>query len=69
MRSRRIVVPRYGGPQVMRVIEEPLPKPTAGQARVSVMVTEVNFTDVLLREGDELECRSWPTGASLHGEG
>jgi hypothetical protein len=26
-RNRRIVVPPYGGPDVMKVIEEPLPEP------------------------------------------
>jgi hypothetical protein len=26
-RNRRIIVPRYGGPDVMTVIEEPLPSP------------------------------------------
>ncbi|TMS00371.1 zinc-binding dehydrogenase [Nonomuraea basaltis] len=35
----------------MRLVEEPVPQPRAGEARVKVIATEVNFTDALLREG------------------
>lgn len=36
-RNRRIVVPRYGGPEVMTVIEEPLPEPGSGEVRVRIL--------------------------------
>lgn len=50
-RNRRIIVPRYGGPDVMTVIEEPLPEPGPGEVRVRVLVAGVGYPDVLIREG------------------
>lgn len=32
-RNRRIVVPRYGGPEVMTIIEEPIPEPRTREIR------------------------------------
>jgi NADPH2:quinone reductase len=49
--NRRIVVPRYGGPDVMTVIEEPLPEPGPGEVRVRISVAGVGYPDVLIREG------------------
>ena len=31
--NRRIIVPRYGGPDVMTVVEEPLPEPGPGEVQ------------------------------------
>src|SRR5262245_4570298 len=50
-RNRRIIVPRYGGPDVMTVIEEPLPEPGPGEVRVRIVVAGVGYPDVLIREG------------------
>ena len=50
-RNRRIIVPRYGAPGVMTVIEEPLPEPGLGQVRVRILVAGVGYPDVLIREG------------------
>jgi hypothetical protein len=49
--NRRIVVPCYGGPDVMTVIEEPLPEPGPGEVRVRILVAGVGYPDVLIREG------------------
>ncbi|WP_051855221.1 hypothetical protein [Streptomyces sp. NRRL B-1347] len=49
--NRRIVVPRFGGPRTFRLVEEAIPEPGFGEVRVAVAAAEVNFTDVLLREG------------------
>ncbi|MBQ0988312.1 nitroreductase family deazaflavin-dependent oxidoreductase [Streptomyces sp. F63] len=49
--NRRIVVSRYGGPEMMRLTEEAVPRPGPGEIRVAVTAAEVNFTDLLLREG------------------
>lgn len=48
---KRVVVPRYGGPEVLRVVEEDEPKPGPGQVRVRVLAAGVSFTDTLLRAG------------------
>ena len=50
-RNRRIVVPRYGGPDVMTLIEEPLPEPGPREVRVRILVAGVGYPDVLIREG------------------
>lgn len=50
-RNRRIIIPRYGGPDVMTVIEEPLPEPGPGEVRVRIVVAGVGYPDVLIREG------------------
>jgi hypothetical protein len=50
-RNRRIIVRRYGGPDLMTVIEEPLPDPGPGEVRVRILVAGVGYPDVLIREG------------------
>ena len=47
----RVVVQRYGGPEVLRLIDEPPREPQAGEIRVRVHAAGVGFPDVLMREG------------------
>ena len=42
----------YGGPEVMRLEEIPMPLPQAGQAVVRVHAASVNFLDVQKRRGE-----------------
>ncbi len=51
MKYRHVVVERTGGPEVMRVVEDELPEPGAGQARVKILAADVSFSDVNLRRG------------------
>jgi hypothetical protein len=51
MRHARVVVPHYGGPEVITTIEEDNPAPKAGQVRVKVLAAGVSLPDVLAREG------------------
>jgi NADPH2:quinone reductase len=51
MRNTRIVVTRYGGPEVLRVDEEERPEPGAGEVRVRVLAAGVALPDVMAREG------------------
>lgn len=51
MRQKRVVVARYGGPEVITVVEEDVPIPKAGQVRVKVLAAGVGLPDVLAREG------------------
>jgi NADPH2:quinone reductase len=48
-RHRRVVITRHGGPQVLEVVEEPLPVPEAGQIRVKALASGVSAHDVMLR--------------------
>jgi NADPH:quinone reductase len=47
----RVVVQRHGGPEVLRVVDEPPCDPAAGEIRVRVHAAGVGFPDVLMREG------------------
>jgi NADPH2:quinone reductase len=51
MRQTKIVVTRYGGPDVISVAEQECPAPTAGEVRVKVLAAGVSLPDVLAREG------------------
>jgi NADPH:quinone reductase-like Zn-dependent oxidoreductase len=42
---KAVVNDRYGGPDVLRVEDVPIPTPTAGQVRVRVAATSVNLSD------------------------
>lgn len=48
---RRVVVTRYGQPEVLRLEEAALVEPGPGEARVRVRATGVAFADVLMRHG------------------
>ncbi|HET7294597.1 MAG TPA: medium chain dehydrogenase/reductase family protein [Vicinamibacteria bacterium] len=51
MTHTRIVVTRYGGPDVLQVVEEQAPEPKPGQVRVRVQAAGVALPDILAREG------------------
>jgi NADPH2:quinone reductase len=51
VKSTRILVTRYGGPEELRVIEEECPEPGRGQVRVKVLAAGVSLPDILAREG------------------
>jgi hypothetical protein len=48
---KRVVVDRFGGPEVVRVVEDDDPRPGPGEVRVRVLASGVSFTDALLRAG------------------
>jgi NADPH:quinone reductase len=43
---KAIVVEQYGGPEVLRLVEQPVPQPAAGQALVRIQAAGLNFKDV-----------------------
>lgn len=51
MKSTRILVPHYGGPEVLQVVEEDCPEPKAREVRVRIQAAGVSLPDVLAREG------------------
>lgn len=53
-RSKRVVVEQFGGPEVLRVIEEAAPRPGAGEVRLKVLAAGVSFTDAQIRAGTYL---------------
>ena len=48
---RQVVIPRHGGPGVLRFEEVPLPQPGPGQLRIAVSAAGINFADILIRQG------------------
>ena len=53
-RMKRVVVDHFGGPEVLRVVEEDDPRPGPGEVRVRVLAAGVSFTDAQLRAGTYL---------------
>jgi NADPH2:quinone reductase len=50
MRYERVIVTRYGGPEVISLIEEDLPAPQPEEVRVKVLAAGVSLPDILARE-------------------
>jgi NADPH2:quinone reductase len=48
---KRVVVERFGGPEVLKVVEDEDPRPGPGEVRVKVLAAGVSFTDSQLRAG------------------
>jgi NADPH:quinone reductase len=49
--TKRVVVDHYGGPEVLKVVEESDPRPGVGEVCVRVLAAGVSFTDAQLRAG------------------
>jgi len=54
MKYRSVQVSRYGGPEVLQVIEKDLRPPAAGQVRIKVLAAAVSRPDVTARRGEAL---------------
>lgn len=48
---KAIAISRFGGPEVLTVVERPLPEPARGEVRVRVRATAINRADLLQRMG------------------
>jgi NADPH:quinone reductase-like Zn-dependent oxidoreductase len=53
-RTRRVVVDHFGGPEVLKVVEDQLPRAGQGEVRVKVLAAGVSYTDAMLRVGSYL---------------
>jgi len=53
-RMKRIVVDHYGGPEVVSVIDDHVPRPGEGEVGVRVLAAGVSYTDAMLRAGSYL---------------
>src|SRR5215217_6956357 len=51
---QRVIVDRFGGPEVLKMVEEDDPRPGPGEVRVRVFAAGVSFTDSQLRAGTYL---------------
>jgi NADPH:quinone reductase-like Zn-dependent oxidoreductase len=48
---RALVITKHGSPEVLQVQERPDPEPGAGQVRIKVRASGINFADLLARTG------------------
>ncbi|MEO8704633.1 MAG: NAD(P)H-quinone oxidoreductase [Kofleriaceae bacterium] len=48
---KAIAISRFGGPEVLAVVERPLPEPARGEVRVRIRATAINRADLLQRMG------------------
>ena len=48
---RAVIADGKGGPEVLRIIQRPIPTPAAGQILVKVEAAGINRPDVVQREG------------------
>jgi NADPH:quinone reductase len=66
----RIVAARRGGPDVLELVEEPMPEPALGEVRLRVLAAGVSFPDILMREGTYPGGPAWPftPGCDVVGE-
>ena len=48
---RAIAISKFGGPEVLTVVDRPMPEPARGEVRVRVHATAINRADVLQRMG------------------
>ncbi len=52
MSYKRVIVTEFGGPEVLKVVEEAAPsEPGPGEVRVKVLATSACFTDTMIRKG------------------
>ena len=60
IKSLRIIVRRFGGPEFLETVEEDAPEPKAGELCVRVLAAGVSFADLLMREGIHPEKTTLP---------
>ncbi|HZT09388.1 MAG TPA: quinone oxidoreductase [Chloroflexota bacterium] len=66
---RAVVVTAFGGPEVLELREAPIPEPAAGQVRVRVAATTVNFADIQGRRASYVVARTPPFVPGLEAAG
>ncbi len=54
MKYKQVVVTRHGSPEVLQVVEKPLPEPRAGEVRVEVLAAGVSAFDLIYRRWGRL---------------
>jgi NADPH:quinone reductase-like Zn-dependent oxidoreductase len=49
--NQRVVVNRFGGPEVLEIVEDEIPQPGPGTVRVRIITAGLSGADLLMREG------------------
>lgn len=64
---KQIQISQIGGPEVMKMVEAPIPSPGPGQALVKIAASGVNFIDVYFRAGLYKADLPFTTGSEASG--
>ncbi|MFP4191654.1 MAG: zinc-binding alcohol dehydrogenase family protein [Candidatus Hydrogenedentota bacterium] len=62
---KRVVVTKYGGPEVIQLQDAPEPQPGQGEVLVRVQAAGLNYADIMQREGYYLGGPTPPFGAGF----
>jgi NADPH:quinone reductase-like Zn-dependent oxidoreductase len=49
--NQRVVISRFGGPEVLEIVENEIPQPGPGTVRVRIIAAGLSGADLLMREG------------------
>jgi NADPH:quinone reductase-like Zn-dependent oxidoreductase len=60
MKYKHVVIPKFGGPERISLVENELSEPQDNEVRVKVLAAGVSFADILMRDGVHPE--SWNLG-------
>ena len=61
MSYKKVIITEFGGPDVMKVVEEAaLPEPAANEVRIKVQATSACFTDTMVRKGVYFDLKEKP---------
>ncbi len=66
---KAVLVERPGGPDVLRIVDVPMPEPGAGEVRIRLEFIGVNFADVLARRATHRSMRPPPLICGCEGAG
>ncbi len=62
---KAIQLRKFGGPEVMEVVNVPCPEPGPGEVRIRMAYAGVNFSDIYRREGNYAHSPTYPTRLPL----
>jgi len=54
MQYKSVIVSRFGGPEIMQVVENELRSPAPGEVRLRVLASSVCQSDITVRAGKSL---------------
>ncbi len=57
---KSVKIEKHGGPEVMELVEIPIPEPKAGEVRIKVESAGLNYSDVMIREGRYIDSSPMP---------
>lgn len=57
---KAVKIEKHGGPEVMKLVDVPVPDPKAGEVRIRVEAAGLNYSDIMIREGRYIDPTPMP---------